>query len=126
MPLRPIDASSVQVDFDLSTRLEPLVIARHDNETVGPCHRGEHAGATGSERFDFSIPHKQHPDEVGPVECRGEFAPQVSPNAPVGSLFPLTEQELQSGTDKYVEADHSRDRIAWQEHRQCFSQPAKS
>ena len=31
------------MDLDLRTRLETLVIPRHDDEAVGPCHRGQHA-----------------------------------------------------------------------------------
>ena len=46
-----------------------------DDKASGSCHRGEHSGATGPERLYFSIPHEEHSDEVGSVECRGEFAP---------------------------------------------------
>ena len=59
MPLRPIIASSEEIDLDLSARLEPLVIARHDNEAVGLCHRSKHTGAARSQRLDFSIPHSR-------------------------------------------------------------------
>ena len=96
MPLRAMIASSVEIDLDLRTRLEPLVIAWHDDEAVGPRHRGEHASAARSDRLDFSLPHELHSNEIGTVERRGKLAPQASPDAPVPSLFPLTEQELQA------------------------------
>jgi hypothetical protein len=58
MPLLAIVASTEQIDLDLGARLETLFITRHDDETVGPCDRGQYAGAAGPERLDLSFPHQ--------------------------------------------------------------------